>query len=116
METNRHLGADQLEELALDFENTVKRVNKLFGKMTFSHNRQGRSKFNAAAYDAQMLAVSKLSQARYKVLAAVPDEVQSAYAALEKDPGYVKSITLATSDKSALQGRVHRVSKMLKSI
>jgi hypothetical protein len=43
-------------------------------------------------------------------------EVRKAYAQLEKDVEFGKSVTLATSDKAALQGRVQKVISLLKNV
>lgn len=115
-EKNRHLPENEIEKLSRDFELTTSRVITLFGKMAFVHTRQGRTKFNAAVYDAQMLSAAKMSQSAFDLASKHASRVQVAYAALEKDAEFVKSITLATSDKAALQGRVHRVTKLLKSL
>lgn len=115
-EKNRHLPDAEIKELTSDFERVFSRVETLFGRTSFSHTRQGRTKFNAAVYDAHMLAVGRLSQASFEDLSQDPARVQAAYALLEKETEFVKSITLATSDKAALQGRVQRVSKLLKSL
>lgn len=115
-EKNRHLPQAEIDKIVSDFETTVSRVTALFGKNAFSHTRQGRVKFNAAVYDAQMLSVSRLTKTAFDALSLKQAQIQDAYAALESDAEFVKSITLATSDKTALQGRVHRVSKLLKTV
>ena len=59
---------------------------------------------------------SCFTASRYAVLSAKKDDVRDAYAELEKDPEYAKSVTLATSDKAALQGRVQKVTALLKNL
>lgn len=115
-EENRSIDQDDLAALVEKIELTYKRVNHLFGRHAFSFSRNGRSKFNAAVFDAQMLSCAKLSVARYAKLSKEVDDVRAAYAELEKEPDFVKIITLATSDKAALQARVHKVSALLKGV
>jgi hypothetical protein len=115
-EENRTIDADELNNLEDRIRQAYKRVVHLFCRHAFSLLRNGRSKFNAAVYDAQMLACAKLSEARYSTLSTESQAVRTAYALLEKDQEYAKSVTLATSDKAALQGRVHKVITLLKSI
>lgn len=115
-ESNRNPSADQLKELSDEVLNTYKRAAQMFGKYTFSFSKDGRTRFNAAVFDAQMVACSKLSPARFKTLLAKKDEIQSAYDALQNSVDFSRSVTLATSDKAALQGRIHKISSLLKSI
>jgi hypothetical protein len=115
-EENRTIANDELDELDATIRKAHKRVIQLFGAHAFSFSRDGRSKFNAAVYDAQMLSCAKLSDVRLDVLGAKKEELKQAYAALENDPDFAKSVTLATSDKSALQGRVQKVGALLKGL
>ena len=115
-EENRSIGDDQLEALEDKIRVAHKRALHLFGPHAFSFARDGRSKFNAAVFDAQMLACSRLRIDRYEVLSESLGEVRNAYAQLEKDVEFSKSVTLATSDKAALQGRVQKVISLLKNV
>jgi hypothetical protein len=116
VEENRAIDADQLETLVTKIRVAHKRALRLFGPNAFSFARNGRAKFNAAVFDAQMLACARLSEVRFKALASSRSEVREAYAQLEKDPDFGKSVTLATSDKAALQGRVQKVISLLKVV
>lgn len=115
-EENRSTDAGHLQSLEDRIRMAHKRVVYLFGSHAFSFSQDGRSKFNAAVYDAQMLACARIAQARYDTIAESRSEVRDAYAELEKDPDFKKSVTLATSDKAALQGRVQKVVALLKSV
>jgi hypothetical protein len=115
-EENRSIGDEHLATLEEKIRVAHKRALHLFGPHTFSFARDGRSKFNAAVFDAQMLACYRLKPDRYEVLSETCGEVRKAYAQLEKDVEFGKSVTLATSDKAALQGRVQKVISLLKNV
>jgi len=115
-ETNRNLDRKELDDLTEDIRTAYKRAVRLFGAQAFTFAKDGRKRFNAAVFDAQMNACGKLSEARFKTLFAKADAVCQAYAALEQSIDYAKSVTLATSDKAALQGRIHKVTSLLKSL
>jgi hypothetical protein len=115
-ETNRNPDEAEIKKLSDDIRLTYKRVVDLFGPHTFSFMKEGRARFNAAVYDAQMVACSKLSAAKFSELVAQKGKVQEAYVELQGNTDFAKSVTLATSDKVALQGRIHKVTSLLKSI
>lgn len=115
-EANRNASEDQIEELVTNIKTAHNRAVKLFGPHAFSFSSDGRSKFNAAVYDAQMIACAKLSSARYSALADMSGEIRHEYEALQKNQEFVRSVTLATSDKAAVQGRIHKVTTLLKNV
>jgi hypothetical protein len=115
-ETNRNLGEAQLKSLTADISLAHKRAVQLFGTHAFTFAKDGRSRFNAAVFDAQMAACGKLPAARFETLVDKRDAVREAYHALEQNGDYAKSVTLATSDKAALQGRIHKVATLLKTV
>jgi len=113
-EQNRNPGKSKLDELIEDVSNSYRRATKLFGSHAFSFDKDGRIRFNAAVFDAQMVACSKLSTAKFNALVANKHGVQEAYKQLQEDPVFVRSVTLATSDKAALHGRIRKVILLLK--
>ena len=115
-ETNRNPSDDQLKELTSEILATYKRATQIFGIYTFAYSKDGRPRFNAAVFDAQMVACSKISSGRLKFLLTKTHQVQRAYDALQNDAEFSRSVTLATSDKAAIQGRIHKISSLLKSI
>jgi hypothetical protein len=115
-EENRNLDSEQLRQLTENIRLAHERTVLLFGAKAFTFAKNGSARFNAAVFDAQMTACGKLSTARFKTLVANKDAVLEAYAILEKSADYAKSVTLATSDKAALQGRIHKVTNLLKSL
>jgi len=115
-ETNRNPSDAVLNELSASIRTAHGRAVKLFGAHTFTFAKDGRNRFNAAVFDAQMLPCSKLTKARFDVLLAKQDLVQEAYQELQNNADFTKSVTLATSDKAAVQGRIHKVTNLLKGI
>lgn len=113
-ETNRNLAGDDLEQLSEDIRTARTRAVQLFGPHCFSFSQEGTSRFNAAVFDAQMLACSKLSETKFQRLRTRREDIREAYEELQTNPEYAKSVTLATSDKAALQGRIQKVSALLK--
>lgn len=115
-EANRSPDSLELKKLVDEFHSAYKRAAEIFGDSAFSFYKDGRHKFNAAVFDAQMIALSKLSQSRFQVVKGKRDTVMQEYEQLQMNADFSKSVTLATSDKAALQGRVHKVSSLLKTI
>jgi hypothetical protein len=114
-ETNRNLPEDSLTTLRENILTAHSRSLELFGPHCFSFSKQGASRFNAAVFDAQMVACSKLSVTKFQVLKGKIKAIRDAYEKLQKNPDFARSVTLATSDKAALQGRIHKVATLLKS-
>lgn len=115
-ESNRNPSAEMLESLENSVLTAHERATTLFGQHTFSFSKGAARRFNAAVFDAQMVACSKLGKENYKILSDITHDVQAAYQNLEKNDEYARFVTLATSDKAALQGRIHKVSTLLKSM
>lgn len=115
-EENRNPTDAELSSLKESIQVAYNRATALFGKYCFSFSKNGKPRFNAAVFDAQMVASSKLSQAKYKALLSNVSEVQEEYKDLQEDDEFIKSVTLATSDKASLQGRIHKISALFKSI
>lgn len=114
-EMNRNPSDDDLEKLSKDIRTAHARAVLLFGQHCFSFTRAGASRFNAAVFDAQMVACSKLTTPKFQILQGQLDAIQTEYEKLQENPEYARSVTLATSDKAALQGRIHKVSTLLKT-
>lgn len=115
-ETNRNPSQADLDAIQLSIATAHDRVLDLFGNHAFTFAKEGRARFNAAVFDAQMLSCSKISQARFKALQLKKTEIKKAYEVLQKNAEFARSVTLATSDKAALQGRIQKMSSLLKSI
>lgn len=115
-DTNRNPDEGKLQSLLENVSVAHKRATSLFGPHAFTFSKDGRSKFNAAVFDAQMVACSRLSAARFSVLNDMKGTVRESYEALQQNTEFAKSVTLATSDKAALQGRIHAVTNLLKNL
>lgn len=115
-DVNRNMAAENVDQLILDIKRAQARAVKLFGPYTFSLQQDGRARFNAAVFDAQMFACSRLTVARFNKLLAQKEVVQETYELLQKNVEYLRSVTLATSDKASLQGRIQKVTLLLKNI
>jgi hypothetical protein len=61
------------------------------------------------------LTCSKLTNARFDILKGKLAAIREEYEKLQKNGEYSRSVTLATSDKAALQGRIHKVSALLRN-
>jgi len=114
-ELNRSPSDDDLEKLLNEIRSAHARAIILFGEHSFSFSKSGKPRFNAAVFDAQMVACSRLTEPKFRLLEGQINSIQAKYAELQNNPEYTKSVTLATSDKAALQGRIHRVTALLKS-
>lgn len=114
-EMNRNSSKQKIEELCADVKMAHLRVVEIFGPHTFTFSRDGKSKFNAAVFDAQMVAATRLTEAAFKKIRSKSAHVRLAYQQLEQSLDFTRSVTLATSDKAAVQGRIHKVSALLKA-
>ena len=115
-EEQRNIDPADLEKLVVGLKTAHRRVVELFGSHALVYSRDGRSKFNAAVFDAQLVAAGKLSTARFESLKKRKKAVREAYTRLEAEPEFSKSVTLATSDESALRGRIQKVTTLLKNV
>jgi hypothetical protein len=114
-EANRNPSDDEIVKLTQEIREAYDRAVQLFGPHSFSFSKKGAARFNAAVFDAQMVSCAKLTPTKFQILGGKRVAIQQAYALLQKEREYSKSITLATSDKASLQGRIHKVSTLLKS-
>lgn len=113
---NRNLDGAALKLLVDEITRAYQRSVELYGSHAFTFAKDGRSRFNAAVFDAQMVTSARLSEARYRALLSKKEEVREAYHLLEQNPDYGKSVTLATSDKAALQGRISKVVGLIRAL
>lgn len=114
-EENRNPSDAEIKGISDNIRSACSKAVSIFGVHCFSFSKEGKSRFNAAVFDAQMVACSKLTDANFEKIMSRVDEVRSAYEDLQRDDEFAKTVTLATSDKASLQGRIHKVSTLLKS-
>lgn len=114
-ERHRNPDNSELESLIKKIETAHRASIELFGTHAFSFQKEGKSRFNAAVFDAQMVACSRLTQSKLKELKDRTKSIQQRFQQLQLESAFAKSVTLATSDKAALQGRIETVSKLLEA-
>ena len=91
----------------------------LWGERAFQKpvGQSWREQFIAPLYDAQMVSVSHLTNAEISILSNKRDEViRSTQAVFNNDQDFVKSVTQATSDTSAIKKRVSTLLDILKEL
>jgi hypothetical protein len=120
-ERNRDASEQQLATFSSVLAKTVAGVEALFGRLAFKvfdprDRKRIISDFNAALFDAEMLAVSRCSVD----LIAVPEEVRTrildSVSQLFQNEGFQRSITLATSDAAQIRTRVRMMEEVLAAL
>jgi hypothetical protein len=115
VESNRSPSGAVLGALVESVLVAHQRATELFGDEAFRYSREDGSRFNAAVYDAHMLACAQLTPKQYEKALSRRAKIRLAYSALAESADYARIVTLATSDKAALLGRVQKVLTILKS-
>jgi hypothetical protein len=82
-EVNRNLTEDELKKLSSGIRHAHGYAVELFGPHCFSFSKDGASRFNAAVFDAQMVACSKLTAATFQTLRDQQGNVRKAYEKLQ---------------------------------
>lgn len=116
-DANKDLTESKIVEFKTVFNRTVENVDALFGDLAFKifdRNLKPVNNFNAALFDAEMLAASSLSN--LKVTASQRSKLLKDLSSLFLDEDFLKTITLATSDKNPINKRVKVVSDLVKTI
>ncbi|CAK1694403.1 DUF262 domain-containing protein [Vibrio crassostreae] len=102
------------------FVRAISGCESLWGDKSFQKpvdNNGWREQFIAPLYDAQMVAVASLSDAELDTLKGKPQDVLAATRGLfENDPAFVKAVSQATSDTSAINKRVSVLLELLKGM
>jgi len=117
VEDRRSLSEEDRNQLGQKFERTLSKVIDVFGEMAFKiydENLRVESRFNAALFDAQMLAVAQLLE-KGKFPSINKPSIQKRLAKLfVQDESFRKSISVATSDEQQLRHRVQVLRSILK--
>lgn len=117
-EKNKNMDEGSLVVLETKFLSTLNIVNEVLGNKSFrTFDLQHKSpKFNAALFDAQMVAFAELEiqQAELERLSQV-DFVELNYDFISKEP-FVKYISSGTTDKNSVSGRISSYKKFISSI
>lgn len=113
MRQNRFADRDQLKDLEDDFETMVSRSEASLGELAFRRwsvdTREWRDQQNVAVFDAQAIALMKLSERDFQTLLNAKDKIQSALVKAFEDPEFNSSISGATASKKAFNYRVGRM-------
>lgn len=115
-DANRSLTASQKAELLASFKDTLDSVVSIFGDLAFkifdAANRV-ESTFNAALYDAEMLAVHELRKSGKLKKITRRQATQELAELFIQGEAFRRSISIATSDESQMRTRVSAVRKIL---
>jgi hypothetical protein len=114
VESNRSVSAADVDKLKQHVQETFARSVRLFGENCFSFAKQGASRFNAAVFDAQMIACSGLSDEESSMLSSKIEQIKSGYEELQCNDDFARSVTLATSDKNSILSRVNFMRQLLR--
>lgn len=116
MAENQFENVDKLRDV---FKYSVEGCQKLWGDFAFQKplNNGWRDQLIAPLFDAQMVAVSLLSEDRILELERNNEAVLQATRDLyESDPEFYKSVTQATGDSLAIRNRVSKLKHMLETV
>jgi len=112
----RDLSLEKEAEFTVEFERTVDNVISLFGSLVFKvfdESQHVLSKFNAALFDAEMIAAGSYRN-RLRVKAVTRKNIHKGLVKLFEEEDFQKTITRATSDDKQLKKRIEAVKSMLK--
>jgi hypothetical protein len=114
---NKNISLDKADEMTKIFERTVINVHNLYGDLAFrifDENFNPISKFNSALYDAEMLSVASHEAILGMALPARTKFFKELFS-LFNNQDFLKTISLATSDKNPVQNRVKKLKELVKS-
>lgn len=115
-DANRSLTEDRKAELLASFKDTLSTVVSIFGDLSFKifgSSNQVESTFNAALYDAEMLAVHALRKSGKLKKITQRQATQALAALFSEGEVFRRSISIATSDESQMRTRVNAIQKLL---
>lgn len=115
-DANRSLAEDRKAELLASFKDTLGTVISIFGDLSFKifgSSNQVESTFNAALYDAEMLAVHALRKSGKLKKITQRQATQALAALFSEGEAFRRSISIATSDESQMRTRVNAIQKLL---
>lgn len=116
--TNQHLKKPKITTAKAHFETALSRCEHLWGINAFKRYDATfyRDQFMSALYDAEMVAVAELSEARFQRLRAKSASVGVGTIGLFKDPKFVDSVRVSTNSPSRVLYRITKVKEMLANI
>jgi Protein of unknown function DUF262 len=118
MAKNKTLTNTSLKKLAGDFESALARCEELWGENAFKRLANGvfRDQFMAAIYDAQMIAVDRLTPAKFSRLLLNKKTLLKATKEMFDDAEFVESVRASTNTPSRVRYRVEKMIDVLAAI
>jgi hypothetical protein len=117
-DSNRVLDDDGRSKYMTDFESAVKTAALLYGDHAFKifdAERRVLSSFNAALYDAELVAAGVMATARRK-LPARDRVLNSVYGLINSDMSFRKAVTQATSDDAQVKLRIETMIRTIEAL
>ncbi len=117
-EQNRSMTDGRKDFLIRKFNTTFEKVRDLFGNFSFKvfdENFHVESKFNSALYDAEMLAVSQLTDEGFEITLTAQLAQQRLVELIRRDELFRKAISLSTSDGTQINERVNKLKTLLRA-
>ena len=118
MAKNKKPSSLELKKFRTAFVSSISRCQKLWGKNAFRRYdiTSYRDQFLAAIYDAEMIAVAGLSEARFAAVLAEKSKVISETKAIFKDIKFEDSVRVSTNSPARVRYRIEKVVHMLHNI
>jgi esterase/lipase len=110
---------ETIKEFKNEFQVILKQALGIFGEKSFKtmFTEDGKKdRFNVSMFDAQMIAVKKLSGKRGTITGKVREKIFGMMRELFQKEEFVSKVTKATSNKSAVKYRVEAVYKVLSTL
>jgi hypothetical protein len=107
-ETNRLLSKDEIHQLEITFNSTLNNLNKILGKFAFKtyENTLKNAKFNAALFDAQMVAMYELNPSLDKIERINQASFINLNHQFINEENFSKLISSGTTDRNSILNRI----------
>lgn len=119
-ERNRDAQPDRLDDFEIAFNGTLETVEALFGQEAFAifdsrHGGKVLSSFNAALFDAEMVAISRSGLSTEDINDQKRADFMANLGELFYDEQFTRAIGRATSDEDRVQFRISAMQRLLKN-
>jgi len=118
-DTHRNTSDSQLSNWKGAFEQSIDAITRIYGDLAFKvydDDIKSKKVFNAALFDAQMVAFSRINNKARQILVSKRDEVIEATTKLLNDEKFRDSVIAHTSDEGFVKYRISRFIDMIKSL
>jgi len=118
-DTHRNVGDVQLSSWKKAFEQSIDAISRIYGDLAFKvydTDVKVKKTFNAALFDAQMVAFSRITSKDRNSLISRRAEVVDATTKLLADERFRDSVIAHTSDEGFVKYRINRFVDMIKSV